>query len=324
MNIILTDDWLVIVNSKAGMHKSRMQLLALLRKVRNAGFNITVKFTQRKNHATELTSKYIGRGFRNFIIAGGDGTVNEVVNGIFSQNEVPVKDICIGLLPLGSGNDLCKMYNIPESFDKAVEVLKKGNISCQDIGRVSYYFKNKKKSKFFVNIAGLGFDAFVTQRSNKWKENYLKGKVLYMLALVSSLASYRSKKVKIISDGQLLLDSKVFSIAVGIGKYNGGGMMQVPDAIADDGFFDVTVIERMSKAEVIKNVKNLYDGSFVSNQKVKLFRMESLKIESDQKLLLEADGESLGFAPVDFDIFPRSLNIISGNLSIQQSTSSKC
>lgn len=310
MNIDPSAEWLVIVNPEAGMRKSRAKLLTLISKIRSAGFNTTVKFTQRKNHATELTVKHIELGFRNFIIAGGDGTVNEVVNGIFLQNKIPSSKICIGLLPLGSGNDLCKMYNIPENFDNAVEVLKKGIISCQDVGRVSYYNKNKRKSKFFVNIAGLGFDAFVTQRTNKWKEKFLKGKLVYMLALVSSLAGYRSKKVKILSSGKLLLNSKVFSIAVGIGKYNGGGMMQAPDAIADDGYFDVTVIKRMSKTEVIQNVKNLYDGSFVTNPKVELFRLESLNIESEHRLLLEVDGESLGFAPVSFEIFQKSLNII--------------
>jgi YegS/Rv2252/BmrU family lipid kinase len=316
MNIDQKDNWLVIVNPEAGVHKTRAQLLTVLRKVRNAGFNITVKFTQRKNHATELAVKYAARGFKNFIIAGGDGTVNEVVNGIFLQKDIPAVDFCIGLLPIGSGNDLCKMYNIPENLDNAIEVLKNGHIANQDIGRISYYYKNKKKSKYFVNIAGLGFDAFVTQRTNKWKEKFLKGKVLYMLALISSLAEYRSKKVKISCNGKLLLNSKVFSIAVGIGKYNGGGMMQVPDAIADDGLFDVTVIERMSKAEIIRNVKNLYDGSFINNPKVKLFRLESLEIESEQRLMLEADGESLGFGPFEFGISPKSLNIISGKKAI--------
>lgn len=313
MNINPEEDWLVIVNPAAGPHKSRVKLLSLMRKIRNAGFNTTVKFTQRKNHATEITGYFIEQGYKNFIIAGGDGTVNEVINGIFNQNTIPVKEFCVGLLPLGSGNDLCKMHNIPEDYDKAINILKEGKTSLQDIGWVSYYNKNRKRTKFFVNIAGLGFDAFVTQRTNKWKENLLKGKVLYMLALISSLASYRSKKVKIFSGGNMLINSKVFSIAVGIGKYNGGGMMQVPDAVADDGLFDVTVIERMSKAEVVKNVKNLYDGSFVNNTKVKLFRMEALKIESEHKLMVEADGESLGFAPVEFDIITRSLNIITGN-----------
>ncbi len=317
MNINQKDNWLVIVNPEAGIHKTKAQLLTMLRKVRNAGFNITVKFTQRKNHATELTVKFAEKGFKNFIIAGGDGTVNEVINGIFNQNFTPVEDFCVGLLPIGSGNDLCKTHNIPDDYDKAIEVLKNGSISLQDVGWVSYYVKNRKRTKFFVNIAGLGFDAFVTQRTNNWKENRFKGKVLYMIALISSLAEYRSKKVKIFSNGEQLVNTKVFSIAVGIGKYNGGGMMQVPDAVADDGLFDITVIERMNKAEVVRNVKNLYDGSFVKNPKVKLFRLASLNIESEHRLMLEADGESLGFGPFEFDIITRCLNIISGTKANQ-------
>jgi diacylglycerol kinase family enzyme len=106
--------------------------------------------------------------------------------------------------------------------------------------------------------------------------------------------------------------SDIFSINIGICKYSGGGMMQAPEAIADDGLFDITVIKKISKFEVIKNVKNLYDGSFIRHPKVNTYRAKKVIINSESPVLFEADGESLGTFPLSFEIIPRCLSVITG------------
>jgi len=307
-----TNEWYVIINPFSGTTKSRTELLRISRLIGDAGLNASIKFTQYKGHAIDITTQCIAKGYRKIIVAGGDGTINEVVNGIFKQNHTPSYEITLGLIPIGSGNDLCRMYDIPENVYFAIEIIKRNKTYLQDVGWVAYSNDGIREGKFFVNIAGMGFDAFVAQRTNVWKEKLMKGKLLYILSLISSLASYRAKKIKVSCNNKVIFNDYTFSMAVGIGKYNGGGMMQLPNSINNDGLFDVSIIGKMRKPEVIKNIKNLYDGSYINNPKVKLFKEESLLVECEKKLLLEADGESLGTSPFEFDILPKSLKVITG------------
>ncbi len=138
------------------------------------------------------------------------------------------------------------------------------------------------------------------------------GTMAYLYNLATGLFQYENVQLSIIVDGSEVVNDKVFSMSIGICRYNGGGMMQLPNAIPDDGLYDITVIRKTTKWRIVKNIKNLYDGSFISLPEVDTFRGKTINITSTPRhsIHLETDGESLGVSPLDFSIVPRAIRLI--------------
>jgi YegS/Rv2252/BmrU family lipid kinase len=307
----INQEWYVIINPNAGNGKGKKDWNRIADILKNNGIQFKVKPTERKGHATEFTRELIAEGYRKIISIGGDGTLNEIVNGIFTQDHCPATEIILGLIPVGTGNDWGRMFGIPLIYEGAVQVIKEGKLMLHDIGVISYFNGEEKAKTYFINIAGLGFEAVVVRKTNKQKDKGMSNKAIYFYNLLSSLITYRNTPVDITID-EKTSRAKVFSINVGNGRYCGGGMRQTPDALPDDGLFDITVIKEMSRIEIIKSLQLLYDGTIMSHPKVSGYRSNNLKVNSDSLLYIEADGESLGHTPVEFSIIPSAVNIIYG------------
>lgn len=305
-------EWLVVVNPNAGIGKAGRDWGKISNMLDKHGFDYQAVFTEGPLHAIELVATHIREGFRKIIVVGGDGTMNEVANGIFKQKVLPTTEITAGMISVGTGNDWVRTYNIPMDYEKAVEVLKRGETMLQDAGTVSYYNSHVEYTRYFVNMAGLGFDGLVAQKTNADKIRGRGNPFLYLINLVGSLFSYKSCRTKVTVDGQVLRE-KIFSIGIGIGQYNGGGMRQAPDAMPDDGLFDLTVIKDITKLSVLANVRRLYNGTIKKHKLVESMVGKSVRIECETPVLLEADGESLGHSPFAFEIVPRSVRIIINN-----------
>lgn len=303
---------LVIVNPNAGRCKGRKDWNKISELLNNKGFNYKPIFTQRRHHAIEITKKNIKQGYRKIIVVGGDGTMNEVVNGVFGQNEIPVSDITLGMITVGTGNDWGRMFNIPLNYAEAISTIKDGNTFMQDAGKVRYFRGDKKEDRYFINIAGLGFDALVVEKANKQKDEGRKGVLLYLWNILSNLFYYKYSVTEITVDDKHI-KNETFTISLGIGRYTGGGMMQTPNAIPDDGLFDLTVIKKMRKGEIIRSLKKLYDGSILSHPKVESYTGKKITINSKPEINLEVDGESLGHSPIEFEIVPKSVQVIKGS-----------
>jgi diacylglycerol kinase family enzyme len=185
-----------------------------------------------------------------------------------------------------------------------------------DIGKVSYLSGPEKKERYFINIAGLGFESVVVRRTNIQKDKGKSGKAIYFYNLLMSLLSYKNTKAEIVIDG-MKTQADIFSLNVGNGRYCGGGMRQTPFALPDDGILDVTVIKGMGKLEIIWNLKILYDGTILDHPKVEGYKCRNVKVMSDSVLYVEADGESLGHTPAEFSIIPSCINIVYGTKVIQ-------
>lgn len=305
--------WFVIVNPNAGKRKGEKDWLEIAALLNEAGIDFVNVFTEHKNHAVALTRKYIENGYKNIIAVGGDGTLNEVVNGIFSQAHVPVVDIVLAMIPVGTGNDWCRTFNIPNDYKKAIRVIARRNLFTQDIGSVKYISSSgNEKVRYFINMAGMGFDALVAKKTNKQKEAGKSNPFSYAINIFSSLFNYKSTKVTIMLDNEKV-ETGVFSMSVGICQYNGGGMKQAPGALPDDGLFDLTIIQPIGKFKVIRNVLKLFDGSFTRLPEVSTYRSSKIVIHSNPAMYIEADGESLGHTPFVFSILPRCLNVVTGN-----------
>lgn len=312
MTTNLKTNWYVVVNPHAGSKKALADWPEIRKILEKKNFAFQSVFTEYQNHATELTKKAIEEGYRNFIAVGGDGTLNEVINGIFKQTQIPTTEITIGVVSVGTGNDWGRMYNMPNKYKKQIKSIKKGHSILQDVGKVSHHYSNTKHNHYFINIAGMGFDALVAKKTNVAKQRGIGGAFMYLLNLVIGLFQFNYNNIIIESNDKIIFKGKVFSMSIGICSYNGGGMKQLPNAIPDDGLFDVTIIRKTSKMKIIRNINNLYDGSFIELDEVETFVGKEFKITSIPKkaVNLETDGESLGHSPLYFSIIPRAINLI--------------
>lgn len=313
MNDTQIKEWLVLVNPNAGTQKGKKDWKKICQLLKEFGFDYHCVFTERKLHAIELVPEYIEKGYRKIIVVGGDGTMNEVVNGIFAQKTVLPMNITLGMISIGTGNDWVRTYNVPLDYKKALEIIKKGTTLEQDVGIVEYTTNGGTQTRYFANMAGFGFDGLVAKKTNADKEKGSSNPFLYLVNLASSLFSYDSTNVRINVDGREI-KAKVFSMSVGIGQYNGGGMIQAPDALPNDGLLDLTIIKHMTKLSIIYNVRRLYDGSIRKVKQVEMLTGKSIRIESDIPIPLEVDGESLGTSPFQFNIIPKSLKVIINHL----------
>lgn len=304
-------EWFVIVNPNAGRRKGEKDWLEIAALLNEAEIRFVNVFTEHPNHAVKLARKYIEAGYRRIIVVGGDGTLNEVVNGVFTQKRFPTKDILLAMIPVGTGNDWGRSFGIPHTYREAIQVIRDCKVVNQDAGRVHYMQGELPKHRHFINMAGLGFDAMVAKRTNKVKQEGKGGPFSYIISLLASLITYQPTISQVSVDGQQI-DADIFSMSVAICRFNGGGMMQAPDAIPDDGLFDVTIINRVSRFVVVKSIKKLYDGTFLKMPQVKTFRGAKVEIESNPALYLETDGESLGHTPMQFEVIPLSVSVVVG------------
>jgi YegS/Rv2252/BmrU family lipid kinase len=306
--------WLVIVNPNAGKKKGEKDWPVIYALLTKAGFEFTSFFTTHRGHAMELAEQQIMAGHRKVIVVGGDGTLNEVVNGIFRQTRFPSNEVTIGMIMVGTGNDWGRMYNLREKYKKGVKSLKKNRIFIQDACRVTYHNGEKEEIRYLVNMAGIGYDALVAHMTNRMKERGGGGTMAYLVNLLKGLFRYSFSHLEIMVDGQSVYKGKVFSMNVGICKFNGGGMMQLPNAIPDDGLLDLTIFKNVSKMTVIRNIKKLYSGTFTTLPFVQVHQGQTVTVTSTSlhQATLEMDGESLGQTPLRFEIVPRSIQVVTG------------
>jgi YegS/Rv2252/BmrU family lipid kinase len=304
-------EWLIIVNPNAGNGKGKEDWDTISILLKEKGIPFSYKLTERKGHATELATLAIEEGYRKIISVGGDGTLNEIVNGVFSNNICPTTDVSLAIIPVGTGNDWGRMFGIPSDYKKSIDIISENKQLVHDVGVITYHIGQEKKTRYFINIAGLGFESVVVKKTNIQKDKGRGGKLIYFYNLLTSLMSYKNTKAEITVDGKKV-NADVFSINVGNGRYCGGGMRQTPNAIPDDGLLDLTIINGMGKLEIIRNLKILYDGSILNHPKINGYRCKNIKVTSGSIIYTEADGESLGHTPVEFSIIPSGIYMVYG------------
>lgn len=302
----------MIVNPVAGSGKGLTDWPIISKLLRDNHISFDFAFTEKKYHATELTVEAVNNDYKKIIVIGGDGTIHEVVNGLFIQKKVETTGVLLSVIAVGTGNDWIRMFGIPRKYTEAIQAILKENSFLQDVGRVTYYESMYHQHRYMANVAGIGFDASVNRRYNRLKEEGKYNKWLYIYSLFKAVFSYRSTKVGVYVDGTKVVDSMVYSAAVGIGKYNGGGMQQVPDAIADDGLFDITVIKKISRLTILLHLRALYNGRIYHVPQALFYRGRRIKITSDPPIAIEVDGEALGCSEFTFEIIEKAVKVVVG------------
>lgn len=251
--------------------------------------------TERESQATEIAEENADN-YKLIVAVGGDGTVNEVAKGIINKRQG-----ILGIIPGGTGNDMARSLGIPLNPKEALKLILKGNKKEIDIGRVNSYD--------FLNISSAGFDAEVVINNEKIKKRF-KSHISYAISVVYTLFTYKNKNVTIKINGKTF-NEKILLLAVGNGKYYGGGMKILPMAQIDDGYLDICLISNISKLLSLYLFPTIFNGHHIKYKKyVKIYKAKSVTITSKEEFLLNIDGDVIETKEASFSLSDKKLNII--------------
>jgi len=257
--------------------------------------------TQKRGDAYRLAGSAINQGVRFLIGCGGDGTIHEIINAI-GQTET---DLALGILPCGKGNDLARALNIPTNLELATEILLTGRPKKIDLGKVG--------SHYFSTIVTCGYDAEVgrrvTEEGIQGIAAIFSGTLAYVVTAITTLPLFKAPMATIQGDfgtyqGQILISS------TGVTGSYGGGMRILPDAVMDDGLFDVCIIQPISHLTILRMLVTLFWGGHTKHPAVQIHRTKSLSITTDPPMKMYADGEYIGDTPKQIQILPRKLTVV--------------
>jgi len=302
--------WFVVVNPVAGRGRGLDDFPEISKLLREEGIDYEPAFTEHKYHATELTVAAVKQGYRHIIVVGGDGTLHEVVNGLFIQHEVAPDEVLLAVIAVGTGNDWVRTTGIPERHRDAIRAIAEECCFLQDVGVVSYEEAHYRQSRYMVNVAGAGFDARVAKRVSHLQQKARLRRWSYTWCVIRSFFGYKSTGVKVWVDDRLVHNDLLLSVAIGICKYNGGGVQQLPEAVADDGLLDISLIRPIHFWHVLFRMHYLFNGDIYRIRHIYKERGSRVRIESSPEVSLEADGELLGETPLEFSVLSKAIRIV--------------
>jgi YegS/Rv2252/BmrU family lipid kinase len=299
----------VVVNPVAGGCSVHKEWPRISKQLRDVGLSFDYEFTRGTGHAIEIARQATDIGYRCLVVVGGDGTVNEVANGIMHSTNSA--NTVLGIVNVGSTNAFAFSSCIAENFVNHYSFLTgKGRVLI-DVGVVQCWSQGQLTKRFFVNEASVGFPSEVV-KAWKYLPNRFGRSINLALRIAStykSLATHRNKKIRF-NVANKVESIRCCGIVVANGQYFANRMHIAPHASLDDGLLDVVVFGDLTKSELLKIRPTLYSGDHVKNPKIRESKTTSITIESNEKLLVEADGEILGETPASFRVIPSALTIV--------------
>jgi diacylglycerol kinase (ATP) len=232
-------------------------------------------------------------------VVGGDGTVNEVVNGVAGT------DAEIAVLPCGTGQDFGRTHEVPSRFDDAVRTALGSGTRTIDLGRVELA---DGATRLFANVGSAGMSGAVARRANAMTKRF-GGRATFFYALTREFLAWRNTRVTVELGGEVRREGAMHDVIVANGRFHGGGMKLAPDASQDDGLFDVVLIGDVGKVDFVTTAPKLYSGRYLSHPKVELLRSSTVRIDAAEPLLLEVDGEPIGTTPARFEVVRSALRL---------------
>ncbi|MDW7739478.1 MAG: diacylglycerol kinase family lipid kinase [Bacillota bacterium] len=285
-----------IVNPIAGGGRARSLMPKIEEIFKKSGVDFEIYYTKGPRDAIEAARTAAEKGFNIVVAAGGDGTVNEVLNGIAETDSI------LAAIRGGKGNDFAIAVNMPKDIDQACEALLKADIKSIDLGRVL--------DRYFINSVGVGFDAAVALRANQGVKP-LTGVSAYIYTFFLMLFSYRTIRMEIDMGSEVLSMSPML-VAVGIGQNYGGGMRIVPDAIQDDGLFDVCILDDMNRFTLGYHFPKVFSGNHVKMKQVRMYRVKEITLDINESLPLHMEGEILFGKHMHFTLEQKKMKVLTG------------
>jgi diacylglycerol kinase (ATP) len=296
----------VIVNPVAGAGKTAKKWPQIMRLMQSLGIDFEHDITEAPGHAIELAKSAVEKGYEMVVSVGGDGTIHEIVNGLHEAGGTA--SVVVGIVSTGTGADYIRTLGVPRRYTEACQCLLSPGRRTVDLGVVEYTRKGRPQKRLFVNFAGIGFDAEVVRATTE-KFKALGDIPSYLMGLFSTLMSYQNRDISILVDGESG-QRRICTVLLNNGRYAGGGMLPAPNADLGDGFFDLVIIDDITKPDLLMSLPRVYRGTHLTHPKVTLMRAREVEIWPTQTSAVQADGELLGEAPARFSIMPAALNVV--------------
>lgn len=312
MSEFISKKWLVIINPSSGNGKVKKKWKKIVKKELDVmNVNYTEYFTTGPEDAITKIGLEIDN-FDGFVSVGGDGTANEVLNGILLSTVEQGKpnDKLLVIIPGGTGNDLATAMGMPnKNLEESCNVFKTGKLRKVDAGRASgINFSGESVTRFFCGVLSTGFDAEVAIKTNSGAK-WLPGTFNYVKSLLTTLIKMKTRGYAFKVDSEEHTENGIL-LAVGLGPYYGGGMMICPNAKVDDGKFDVVFLKKVSRRTLLRVFPKVYDGKHLTHPAVTEYETESINISNTIDTYWQVDGEVIGFTPVSITTAKESLNIL--------------
>jgi diacylglycerol kinase (ATP) len=285
---------IILFNPTAKRGKARRLLERALKVFRQQQVHFEVRESQSPQHLMELARAAREEKPDLIVSAGGDGTHHYIINGLF-KSEVP-----LGLLPMGTGNDLAKGLGMPLDVLAAAAALLNGHVREIDLAQAG--------AALYACIAGVGFDSTVTHYANE-HARWLSGSLAYTWSLLCCLPEYRPQQLEIIADGESLSGEVLFAV-VGNNSSYGGGIRLAPRAKLDDGLLDICIVPYLSRLELLRWVLRAYRGEHLNHPRIKYLQARKITLRTASRMELFGDGEFLQELPAAIQVLPRALRVI--------------
>ncbi|MBC8162536.1 MAG: diacylglycerol kinase family lipid kinase [Roseiflexaceae bacterium] len=299
---------LVILNPWAGKGSAGARRPALEAALQAAGLAYTLVTSHARGGATELAWQGVERGAAQIIAVGGDGTINEVVNGIKGAEQASGRRVPLGIVAIGTGSDFVKTLEAAEASDlaSAIQRIAAGTTRTIDLGRVQV---GDQPPRFFVNGLGMGLDAQIAVEAEQIKN--LKGIAVYFLAIIRALAKYKAGQMTIQYDDQRIKRRLLFA-SVANGRYQGGGFYLTPAAQLDDGQLDFCFVDNLRLDEIMRYLPRVLEGTHVTMKQATLGSARRLTVESSSPIPVATDGEVLATDArmVQVEVVPAALDVL--------------
>lgn len=290
----------VIVNPAAGNGNSLKDIPKLKKIFDNYPIEGDFYITKQPRHATEITED-IRSHYDAIIVFGGDGTINEVVNGLIGS-EIP-----LGIIPHGRGNDFVRSIDVRSNYQKAVRTLLKYKVKKIDVGLIN--------DIHFINGIGVGLDGYITEESQKpRKKGLLKSRLAYIWTLLKAWLKWKAVPIRIEIDNKLAMEEHAFLVAVGNGRSCGGGLLLNPGAVLDDGKLNINFVADLPKTKLLYRFGALLNGKIGTIREVNQFIGEKIRIISNKRLPVHYDGEVYNSSgnEIMINTIPRAINVLTG------------
>jgi diacylglycerol kinase (ATP) len=288
----------MIVNPNAGKKRGALAAEQAASLLRAAGKEVEMVLTEEAGHAVTLAAQIDSSEVEGVIAVGGDGTLFEVINGLFQREESVV--LPVGQIPVGTGNSFIKDLGI-ESIEDAVEKILNENLRRVDLGK----FSCSDGTYYFVNILGAGFVSNVASRATKYKK---LGAFSYVLGVLGELAALKASPLRIDIDGETYEREAIF-VEICNSRLTGGNMIMSPDSILDDGLLDVVIVSKVTRRKLLRLFPTLFKGTHVHNESVEVVRGKHITVESTELLGLNIDGETFGKTPMEINVVPGAIEM---------------
>ena len=299
-----------IVNPEASRGSAGREWPTIQRLARDRLDPFHAYITTGPGDATNFARSALQNGAEMVICVGGDGTLNEVINGFMGDREAIRTESILGFIPSGTGCDFIKTTRIPRDINGALDLIAGRRARPIDIGRIEYRdHQGRCSCKYFHNVTSFGLGGEVDERVNRTTKVF-GGLISFLWATLVSLIIYNKKRIHINVDNGESREVICWNIAVANGQYHGGGMWIAPEARVDDGSFHVTVMGNLNLAEVFWHLPKLYNGRLLRVKKVCALSGKRIEAYSEQKVLLDVDGEQPGQLPVVIEVIPGALRLI--------------